>query len=54
MKGVRRHEELFAYQLSEELKLGIYKVIARPAVARDYDFCRQIRKSGPRGVSADR
>jgi four helix bundle protein len=45
MAGVRRHEELFAWQLSEELKLGILKVLARPAVARDYDFCRQIRKS---------
>jgi four helix bundle protein len=45
MAGVRRFEELFVWQLSEELKLGIYKVIARPAVARDYDFSRQIRRS---------
>ena len=33
------------WQLSEEIKDRVFKVLARPNVAKDFEYCRQIRKS---------
>ena len=43
--GARRFEELDCWRLSRLLKLKVYAVIRRPAVARDFKFCDQIRES---------
>lgn len=41
----RHFTELVCWQLSNELKVRIYGIIARPKVAKDFDYCDQIRKS---------
>jgi four helix bundle protein len=46
--------ELACWQLSNELKMRVYEIIARPNVARDFDFCDQIRdsaRSAPRNIA---
>jgi four helix bundle protein len=45
MSTARKHEELECWQLAYELKVRIFKVLDRPMVRQDVDFCRQIRKS---------
>jgi four helix bundle protein len=45
MPGIRKHEDLIAWQLSEEMKEQIFAFTARPAVACDEDFCDDIRRS---------
>jgi four helix bundle protein len=45
MAVATKHEELIAWQLSDELKSRITKVVKTARAAGDYDFCRQIRKS---------
>lgn len=37
--------ELICWQLATELKAGVHNMIARPAVAKDLNFCDQIRQS---------
>jgi four helix bundle protein len=52
--GARHYKELTCWQLANELKLRIYKVVKRPVVARDVRFRDQIRDSaasGPRNIS---
>jgi four helix bundle protein len=54
MAGIRRHEDLIAWQLSEELKDRIFAFTARSAVARHRDFCDDIRRwarSAPANLS---
>jgi len=46
MSGIKHHEELRAWQLSEELKDRIFDFTKRPAAARDRDFYDDIRRSG--------
>ena len=43
--GVRNFQDLAAWRLANELKLAIYAVTRRPRVAKDWEFCFQIRKS---------
>jgi four helix bundle protein len=43
--GATQFEELICWQLADELKMWIYRIISRPRVADDVEFCRQIRKS---------
>ena len=45
MATARKHEELECWQLAHELKVRIFKVLERPMVRQDTDYCRQIRKS---------
>jgi hypothetical protein len=46
----RQFTDLTAWQLARELKLRVYEFVREPAVARDWDFVRQIhrrRRIGP-------
>ena len=45
MATAQRFEDLVAWQLSEELKEEIFRLIQRPLVARDTGFCDDIRRS---------
>jgi four helix bundle protein len=45
MASVDRFEDLVAWQLSEQLKEEVLKVIAREKVKRDLDFCDDIQRS---------
>ena len=52
--AVRHFTELRCWQHSTELKRRLYVVCARPAAARDDDFCSQVRRaaaSAPRNIS---
>src|SRR5262245_11374708 len=51
---VRRFEDLKCWQLASQLKRKVYAVIGRPRVAKDFDFCDQIRdsaRSAPRNIA---
>jgi four helix bundle protein len=41
----RTYRELVCWQLSNDLKRRVYEFTARPLVAKDFDFCKQIRGS---------
>jgi four helix bundle protein len=43
--GVAHFEELVCWQLANELKLAVYAIVDTPDVARDRDFCDDIRRS---------
>jgi four helix bundle protein len=45
MATARRFEDLIAWQLSEQLKEEIVRLIERSRVARDVDFCDDLRRS---------
>jgi four helix bundle protein len=45
MAGIKTHEDLIAWQLSEELKDCVFAFTARSAVARHRDICDDIRRS---------
>jgi four helix bundle protein len=45
MATIKSHEDLVAWQLSEELKDRVYEMIANSAAGRDRDFCDDIRRS---------
>jgi four helix bundle protein len=45
MAGVRRYQELEAWQIADELKREVYALIATGPVSKDFDFCNQIRAS---------
>jgi four helix bundle protein len=50
----KTYEEIVAWQLSVKLRDAIGAIIARPAVARDFKFCDQIRDSAaspPRNIA---
>ncbi len=54
MGGARHFRELTCWQLSNELKLGIYQLAERPQVKRDLKFYEQIRDSAasaPRNIA---
>jgi four helix bundle protein len=40
-----KFEELICWQLAADLRGRIHRIVARPSVAEDAGFCRQIRKS---------
>jgi four helix bundle protein len=51
--GVRRYEDLIAWQLSDALKREVYALIATLPAATDLTYCHQIRESaasGPRNI----
>ena len=43
--GITRFEEIIAWQLCSELKAQVLGFARRPALRRDMDLCRQLRKS---------
>jgi four helix bundle protein len=43
--GVRRFEDLFAWQLAYELQQQVFAFTANPPAVRDFKFCDQIRES---------
>ena len=43
--GVRRYDELIAWQLAAELRHRIVAMTATEEVARDFSFCDQIRRA---------
>jgi four helix bundle protein len=45
MTTIKRPEELDAYRVAVELRERVLAIVARPAVARDFKFCDQIRDS---------
>ena len=52
--GAHHFEELDAWKLANELKLRVYQLIDRPAVARDFKFRDQITDSAasaPRNIA---
>jgi four helix bundle protein len=54
MAGARHFRELVCWQLSNELKLGIYPFAEQPQVKRDFKFYDQIRDaaaSAPRNIA---
>jgi four helix bundle protein len=42
MAGVRDHEELVVYQLSDELRRRVRAIVARPVFARDFNLRNQL------------
>jgi hypothetical protein len=42
MATIKHHEDIVAWQLASELKKWVFKIIARPSVARHFKFCDQI------------
>ena len=54
MSGAKDFRELACWQLANEFKLRIYRVVERPAVRRDFRFADQIRDaaaSAPRNIA---
>jgi four helix bundle protein len=54
MSGAKDFKELACWQLANEFKLRIYRVVERPAVRRDFRFADQIRDaaaSAPRNIA---
>jgi four helix bundle protein len=52
--GARSFDELDSWQLSNELKLGVYQLIRKPVVQRDLDFRDQMQdsaRSAPRNIA---
>ena len=54
MSGAKDFRELACWQLANEFKIRIYRVVERPAVRRDFKFADQIRDaaaSAPRNIA---
>jgi four helix bundle protein len=54
MAGARSFDQLDAWKLATELKLGVYGLIRRPAVAGDTEYRNQLRNaaaSAPRNIA---
>jgi four helix bundle protein len=50
----QRYQDLDCWQLSNDLKLRVYALIAKPPASKDFEFCDQIRRSArgaPRTIS---
>ena len=47
MAGVRRYEDLEAWQIADELKREVCALTATGPAAKDLEYCRQIRASAP-------
>jgi four helix bundle protein len=52
---VRRYQDLVCWQLADELKRSVYKLLNdSPSAKRDFDFAKQLRRavsSGPANIS---
>ena len=46
MTAIKSHEDLVAWQLSDELEDRAYEITARPTARKDRDFCDDIQRSG--------
>ena len=54
MATAHSHEELVVWQLAQELKLEVYKLLKTGAVARDFELRNQLRRSAasaPRNIA---
>jgi four helix bundle protein len=51
MAVAKKLEELVCWQLADELRRRVRSIVVEPAVAKDVEFCRQVRKSS-RGAPA--
>ena len=54
MAGVQRFEDFDCWKLSNELKLALYKVLERPHIRTDREFCDDVRdaaKSAPSNIA---
>jgi four helix bundle protein len=45
MAGLKSHEELDAWKLSDTLEDRVYEITARSSARGDFDFCNDIRRS---------
>jgi four helix bundle protein len=45
MPGVKRYEDLEAWQIADELKLEVYALTETGLASKDFEFCKQIRAS---------
>ena len=45
MSGVRRYEDLEAWQIADELKREVYALTETGPASKDFEFCNQIRAS---------
>ena len=45
MPGVKRYEDLEAWQIADELKREVYALTATGPASKDFEFCNQIRAS---------
>jgi four helix bundle protein len=45
MAGARTHQELVCWQLLDEIRTRIYRILSTPSVRQDYEYCRQIRRA---------
>ena len=43
--GVRRFEDLIAWQRAHDLQEEVFAITAKPPASRDFKFCNQIRDS---------
>jgi four helix bundle protein len=43
--GAKKFEELVCWLLADDLKERVYRILECKVVAKDFDYCRQIRKS---------
>jgi four helix bundle protein len=46
MASIKSHEDLVAWQLSDELEDRVYEITARSSARKDRDFCNDIQRSG--------
>ena len=46
MEPARKPEQLVAWQLCDLLKRRVLEIVTRPNARSDFDWCRQIRRSG--------
>ena len=54
MAGFRDFREMAAWQLSRDVRMLAYKLLAKPEVARDFDFRYQLKdsaRSAPRNIA---
>jgi four helix bundle protein len=54
MAGFRDFREIAAWQLSRDVRTLAYKLLAKPAVARDFEFRDQLKdaaRSAPRNIA---
>jgi four helix bundle protein len=52
--GARRYQDLVAWQLARELERSVFAFTATSPAAKDFEYCRQIRRSAssaPRNIA---
>jgi four helix bundle protein len=51
MAGVTRYEDLWCWQLANELKVGVYDIVDSTSAAHDFRFRDQLKESASSGPS---